>query len=441
MKTHLGLDLMRRTDGGWITRGALIMSAAPIVMLAAMLAGCAEPHPPDTPMQFVLDGGGAGIPTTAVDPGSGAVYWAWFGKDDEGQAAVYAAALRPTDSEPGRPVRVSPPEVSVNAHPQAPPQIAVSNDGTVYVVWSTRREIEGRRFPASHLQLARSIDGGRTFEAPIFVNDDASGPPAGHTFHNLATGPDGTVFVSWLDSRDDGEAHAQHHHHGASSTTVRVARSENGGQSFDPGVVVARGSCQCCRTSLHIAPNGTIYIAWRHIFGENTRDIAVARSENGGRTFSEPTRVHDDNWDIDGCPHAGPVIATDAGGNVHVGWYTAASGREGIYHAVSENGGVTFSEPEPLITRVPISRVDMAPTDPGVTLIWEDAPSGELHIRNTSDAALPLRRMKGSAPTLAHAHGITALAWEQEDGVRGAVWREADPPVSRALATVRPDKR
>src|SRR5690606_11099248 len=105
MKTHLGLDLMRRTEGGWITRRALSMSAAPSVVLAAVLAGCAEPHPPDPRRQFVLDGGGAGMPTAAVDPGSGAVCWAWFGKDDGGQAAVYAAALRPTDSEPGRPVR------------------------------------------------------------------------------------------------------------------------------------------------------------------------------------------------------------------------------------------------------------------------------------------------------------------------------------------------
>lgn len=441
MRTQIRPHAAQGFADGAVPATVLVISATVVLLSAALLIGCSEPNAKDAPVTSGLYLGSGSIPTTAVDPSSGAVYWAWFGKDEDGQSAVYATTLRPSESEPAEPVRVSPSSASVNAHPQAPPQIAVSNDGIVYVVWSTRKDIEGRRFPASHLQLARSADGGRSFEEPVFVNDDFDGPPAGHTFHNLAVGPDGTVFVSWLDSRSEGEDHAQHHHHGASSTTVRVARSDDGGQTFEPGIVVARGSCQCCRTSLHIDPYGTIYIAWRHIYGENTRDIAVARSYDGGRTFSLPTRVHDDNWDIDGCPHSGPVIATDGRGDVHVGWYTAAPGREGIYYAVSETGGTSFGEPEALITRVPISRVDLVPTESGVVMVWEDAPTGELHMRNTSDEAGSLRRLNGSAPSLAHAHGTTALAWEQDDAVRGFVWRQTDRPVSRALAAAPPDTR
>src|SRR5690606_17666090 len=117
-----------------------------------------------------------------------------------------------------------------------------------------------------------------------------AGVPTGHHFHDLAVAPDGTVYVSWLDTseRDRAAAHAEanagtpqasHAGHGSAhgnahgnshgnahghahgnphgdagdglpGTAVRVARSTDGGRTFEPGVVVARGTCQCCRTAL-----------------------------------------------------------------------------------------------------------------------------------------------------------------------------------------------
>lgn len=427
-------------------------------LMVMLISGCARQRSAEPSTPFVVAERNASTPTTAIDPNTGSVHWAWFGHDGEGRSAIYSAVLSRSDASPSEPIQVNPPGVSVNAHPQAPPQIAVSPDGTVYVAWSTRQEIEGRRFPASNLLLARSVDGGRSFEEPIYVNDDHDGPPAGHTFHNLAVGPDGSVFVSWLDSRpDDVVAHAvpvpsgftydhprgpsapffddayrnqaphnemdtleeneNHGRHSASSTSVRVARSSDGTQ-FEPSVVVVRGTCQCCRTGLHIDQNGALYIAWRHIFGENTRDIAVARSYDGGRTFSLPTRVHEDGWDIDGCPHAGPSIATDAHDAVHVGWYTAAPGRIGVYYAVSETGGTSFGEPQSLASGVPISRVDVEPTSSATWLVWEE--QREIRLRRSSDPESAVRTLHGSAPTLAHAAGRTAIAWEQDGRILAA---------------------
>src|SRR5690606_7335525 len=91
-----------------------------------------------------------------------------------------------------------------------------------------------------------------------------------------------------------------------SGTDVRIARSQDGGRTFSEGIVVAHNTCQCCRTAVVVDEQGSIHFAWRHIYDDNIRDIAFASSHDEGRTFSEPVRVHTDGWRIEGCPHSGP---------------------------------------------------------------------------------------------------------------------------------------
>ena len=52
------------------------------------------------------------------------------------------------------------------------------------------------------------------------------------------------------------------------------------------------------------------------------RDIAVATSTDGGRTFSQPGRVNEDKWQLSGCPDDGPAMAIDPGGVAHLAWPT-----------------------------------------------------------------------------------------------------------------------
>jgi hypothetical protein len=80
----------------------------------------------------------------------------------------------------------------------------------------------------------------------------------------------------------------------------------------------------------------------------NVRDIVVARSADRGATWSEPVRVHADDWKFDACPHAGPAIATDDRGRLHVTWWTGKEGSAGVYYAQSTDGGKTFGQATPL---------------------------------------------------------------------------------------------
>jgi hypothetical protein len=107
---------------------------------------------------------------------------------------------------------------------------------------------------------------------------------------------------------------------------------------------IAPGVCYCCKTSVATGANGTIVAAWRHVYPGNIRDIAVAKSSDGGRTFGAPVRVSEDDWVLDGCPENGPAVAIDQTNAIHVVWPTLVRGSAGaeetlaLVYAASKDG-------------------------------------------------------------------------------------------------------
>ena len=84
---------------------------------------------------------------------------------------------------------------------------------------------------------------------------------------------------------------------------------------------VASNVCFCCKTAV-VVRGSDVFVAWRHLFPGGVRDIAVARSSDGGRTFHDPVRVSEDNWKIDACPDDGPAMTVDESGGLQVTWPT-----------------------------------------------------------------------------------------------------------------------
>lgn len=377
---------------------------------------------------------GGSRPTVAVDPRTGTVFVAWIGTS-AGESNVYLARYEPGSGPAVAPVRVNHIPGDAAPHDQAPAQVALGPEGHVYVLWQNNTRIEGRRFPASDLRFARSVDGGKSFEPAITVNDDAGDVPSSHTFHDLAVAADGTIFVSWIDSRErDRRSVAMPRHHGEGEDglpgpEIRIARSLDGGRSFGPSAVVDREACPCCRTAVAIGPDGSVYVAWRKVYDGNVRDVVVARADPGASVFEPPVRVHADGWSLDACPHAGPALAFDAAGRLHVAWYTGREGRQGLHHAVSEDGGRSFAAPTPVLARgpVPPSQVRLAAdSGSGVWLAWEDR-SGDVGrvVLAAAGAGGPSRfrreAVPGASPALAAAGGTLALAWLDGEAVRLAI--------------------
>lgn len=426
--------IIRRSSFPWVAASAIALAETACSGRSSVV----ELGPVTT-----LASAGASNPTAAVDPRSGAVYVAWVQTND-GVSNVYLAQAEGPGKSFSTPVRVNHLPGDAAPHEQAPAQVAVGPEGNVYVVWQKTTPVEGRRFPASGLRFARSTDGGRSFDPAITVNDDVGGPPASHTFHNIAVGPDGTVYISWLDSRTraslgnglGGLDEAGSHLHpmrnsspgdelDAAGPEVRVARSVDAGQSFDSSVVVDRSACPCCRTALAVSREGTVYVAWRKVFDGNVRDIVVARSDDRARTFSVPFRVHHDDWVFPGCPHAGPGLAVDEAGAVHVAWYTGAEGAAGLYYTVADHWETGFREPEQLVEDpVAVSQVKLASVPGGVLGVWEDRRGEESRVilgRVRAFSGLGDRAQgvgTGTSPAVAAGGGVYVVAWLEGQAVR-----------------------
>lgn len=428
-----------------------VVTALSYAILTALCTACSDREHAEvwTPVLAVADTGGA-RPTLAIDEVGGVAYVAYVGMRD-GSNRVHVLRTDGDAEGEGTAAIIEDEAGPAAVHPQAPAQVAVGPDGTVFVAWIVQRRIEGRRFPSSDIRFARSQDGGRTFSPPIAVHDDP-GFPTSHHFHNLTVAADGTVYVSWLDATerdrsmgeratraDAAQADASHHghsHHGAEATSsdealpgteLRVARSIDGGASFEAPFVVARGTCQCCRTALATDKAGGLYVAWRHLFSDDQRDIAVARSMDAGRSFTPPVRVHHDGWQIGGCPHTGPALAVDADGRVHVAWYTGAPGKTGVYHASSSDGGATFAPARALATNLPIAQVSACADGRAVRLAWEDPLARTVEVRriNRNGIAGIAQRMPGMMPALEARGATSAVAWRASDSLSVALFTQA----------------
>jgi hypothetical protein len=401
--------------------------------LAAACGGSADGELPAL-ASVVLDAS-ATFPTIAHDPAAGISYAAFV--EDAGDNAHVRLARVASDGRLVETVQVTTVAGDAAPHEQAPPQVAIGPAGEVYVVWQNNTHWPGRRFPTSDLRFARSTDGGRSFSQPFTVNDDAGGPPAGHTFQDMIVAPDGTILVSWIDSRVRavaGAASAMHDAHGGvphssgggthmmrdglPGPEIRIARSTDGGVSFSVSRVVAADACPCCRTAMAAGADGSIYVAWR-ANDDNVRDVVVARSTDGGLSYGAPVRVHADGWRIDGCPHAGPALAVDAAGTVHVAWYTGREDAPGLFYATSRDGAASFTSPLAIQTGdwVPPSLAKLVPGGEGTLwLAWEDRVTEPARIRVARvDPRGRLVTVRGGgagrSPALARVTEGAALVW------------------------------
>jgi hypothetical protein len=202
------------------------------------------------------------------------------------------------------------------------PDIAVIGQ-RVYVAWTSPLPVPY----AGHIRFARSLDGGRTFEAPLTVNDNRDAIT--HRFQTMHVAPDGRITLVWIDKRDVEQAkRSGKAYRGAA---LYYAISDDGGASFRPNARFAAHSCECCRIALASDTDGTPIAFWRHVFGDGSRDHALARvaplDDN-----TEIRRATEEHWQINACPHHGPALAIAADGIRHGTWFNQLSGEPGIFY-------------------------------------------------------------------------------------------------------------
>lgn len=367
--------------------------------------------------------GNVSRPTIAIDSTTGTIYVTWIGKKGT-VSNVYFSRLKPGNAKFSNPVRLNRIRGNAKANVQAPPQVVVSPSGFIYVAWMNRRH----QYPISNIYVARSEDSGKTFSPAITVDNPPF--PDGQIFHNIAVGPKGIVYVSWLDYRNSNLLKLSNSHSmnnmdmKGSSVQIRVARSTNHAKSFEPSIVIAKHTCECCRTAITVGNDGRVYVAWRQIFGDNIRDIAVAQSSDYGKDLSSVIRVHKDGWQINACPHDGPSIVTNSQGDVFVIWYTGAKGKAGVYLAKAEEPDLNFGKPTLLTRSEGTAQVEADVSGNGnFWFAWENSEKVAIEIGNYIDGKLDKSFAtinNGSLPSIAVTNEKVAVTYLDGDSVK--VW-------------------
>ncbi|MFO0774706.1 MAG: sialidase family protein [Nitrospiraceae bacterium] len=360
----------------------------------------------------VLEGPTPISPPAAQFDATGHLHLVWFEKRGL-VGLVKVAVVTPEQKQAPTPVPVNPDGAGPDAIHQSP-GLAIGSDGLQYVTWSIANTTPGALF-ASDLHLVRSKDGGQTFEAPVRINDDTR--PIPHTFEDVAVGTDGRVHLGWLDGRNKDR----------SGASIQCAQSTDQGVTVGANRQVDGMACPCCRPMVRVAPDGAVWMVWRKTFEGNVRDIVVARSTDGGATFSAPRLVSHDGWVFDACPHRGPSIGFDRTGRVYVGWYTEGTDEQPrLLVAYSEDQGQTFSSPVSLhteTTSVPDNLRMAVHPDGHVVTVWEEVTGVRKRVvaRVSADRGRTFGPMvtlstgaKAEHPTVAvHANGRVAIVWTE----------------------------
>ena len=337
------------------------------------------------------------------------------------------------------PVRVNLLDGNVALDGRVAPTIQLGDNGEIYVTWANSR-YEPNMFMGNYRQLVftQSFDDGKSFEPSIIIG--AEELASGKYFQHMSIDGYGGIHMAWLDGPAKMNATGYMEKDESRDRGVRYVQSLDGGVTFDTTKLIDANACPCCNVQTAADDEGNVYISWRKVFGSGdtqVRDMVVATSTDGGKTFSDPVKINDDGFQFKGCVHVGAPMAIDSTGTLHIVWYTGATDHQGMYYATSTDNGQNFSEPMSILTGnwVPPQRIYIAvDNDDIVWLTWEDATGlsanertwrygdtkAMIYTAQVIDGELfkfdnPINLSDGKSPAIASSNGFVSIVWTETD--------------------------
>ena len=284
---------------------------------------------------------------------------------------------------------------------------------------------------AYDVRVAYSSDDGRTFSKSFLPHHD--GTQTEHGFASMFPAGRGLGLI-WLDGREMKSGGAM---------TLRYAAFGADWKQTDD-VLIDNRVCECCPTTAMVTSDGPI-VAYRNRTDDEIRDIYVSRLENGKWTPGQA--VANDNWNINGCPVNGPMLAA-RGRNVALAWFTGKDNQPRSFVAFSKDAGRTFGAPIRIDDEGTVGRVDIELLDDGSAVVsWIESanritqfrvrriePSGA---RSTSVpvAAIPSDRTSGY-PRIARSGRQLVVAWVENQGGGSRSGDSRQQRVRTAIATL-----
>ncbi|WP_149496448.1 sialidase family protein [Roseiconus lacunae] len=158
-----------------------------------------------------------------------------------------------------------------------------------------------------NLMAWNSTDAGDSWSQGVVVNSVPRSAREG--LHGMASGPEGSVYLVWLDLR-------------SGSTEIYLSKSSNAGASWSENVRVYRSPsgtvCECCHPSVSVGPDGRVVVMWRNLV-DGDRDMYLTSSDDG-QSFDPPQKLGTGSWPLNACPMDGGDLSIDQDGQVTTVW-------------------------------------------------------------------------------------------------------------------------
>ena len=288
------------------------------------LAGCS--HGPSTYAELKAPqapGPESGVPSIEIDPTNGDALMSWVAGGPDGWR-IWFSRSRDRGVTWSTPVAVSPPGEPLQLDLDSSPILVCDDEHHVGVGWNTAVYPPGMPQQTSDVRFARSMDGGRTWDAAVTVNDDVANGPSRHSHQNFAVYPDGSLLAAWLDDRPGGERLDADETEGTDAS-VYIARSFDFGAHWGPNSPQWSRASRGCRVAVAVDLMMRPLLSFRKHYPGQIRDVMMARPDG------PPVRVFNDQWVAPGEPSAGASLVISRDGTMRSVWYTGAPGRAGVW--------------------------------------------------------------------------------------------------------------
>ena len=303
---------------------------------------------------------------------------------------------------------------------QEEPFLAVDQAGRIYAGWKEMNSPGG----VQRVAFSRSMDDGETWSSPILM--DRIDPNRGQSDPWLVVDRSGKVYYA---------------HYAASG--IVVATSTDRGETWSEPINVHDGTGWADKESLATDGDGTVYISYHHVVADTVAEVRVARTQDGGVTWSTPVLI----------PHTAsgrnfaPVLAAKPGGTVHAVSWSATD--ENIVTARSSDYGTSWGAPMvlnevagsvPFI--VPAGGIVSEPPFPSATIsstgelcvAWPDMGAGDWDVVATcssDDGVSWANPVRVSGTNMADQWMISLAS--DEGGVIHAAWYDASTEDTRLM--------
>lgn len=236
-------------------------------------------------------------PQVAIDP-DGATYIV-FGKGN----ALFVSRSRDQGRTFEEPVKIGEPGKLSLGMRRGPRITAYEGTVTVTSVYGSKGKGQD-----GEIVSFRSTNGGKTWSAPVAINDVAGSAREG--LHGMAASPQGKIAAVWLDLR-------------AKGTQLYYSESANGGLSWSKNSLVYQSPdgtiCECCHPSIVFDRKGNPHVMFRNSLS-GARDMYLTNSLDGGKSFAPARKLGEETWMLNACPMDGGMLALDQNDEVFTFW-------------------------------------------------------------------------------------------------------------------------